>query len=237
MKQWVIAGLLAGSIGVAGAAAQQPAQQQPATQKPSGQSSTTTQKPSGQQPATTAPKPAQQPSTATKPTQTQPSAAAQTATPEQPARRARRAAPAESAAGGHTAPKEQPRTAPEPAAPDAAMALGRVRIPGGVTADGKPLPAGSYDVRLTVDEAKPDAKGSTEKLERWVEFVQKGAVKGKEVVSIVPESEIKLVQKDAPPRAGASKVERLKGGDYVRVWINKGGNHYLIHLPTGAAGA
>ena len=23
----------------------------------------------------------------------------------------------------------------------------------------------------------------------------------------------------------------LKGNDYVRVWINKGGNHYLIHLP------
>ena len=27
----------------------------------------------------------------------------------------------------------------------------------------------------------------------------------------------------------------LKGNDYLRVWINKGGNHYLIHLPTGAA--
>jgi hypothetical protein len=60
-------------------------------------------------------------------------------------------------------------------------------------------------------------------------------VKGREVVSIVPENEIKLVQKDTPPRAGASKVERLKGGDYVRVWINRGGNHYLIHLPSGAA--
>jgi hypothetical protein len=214
MKQWVIAGLLAGSIGVAGAAAQQPAQQQPATQKPS-----------GQQPATTA----------TKPSTTQ-----QTAAPEQttqgarPARRARRATAEGNAAGGHVAPKDQPKTAPEPAASDAAMALGRVRIPGGLTADGKPLPAGSYEVRLTADEAKPDAAGSTEKLERWVEFMQGGAVKGREVVSIVPQSEIQLVQKDAPPRAGAYKVERLKGGDYVRVWINKGGNHYLIHLPAGA---
>jgi len=24
----------------------------------------------------------------------------------------------------------------------------------------------------------------------------------------------------------------LKGGDYLRVWINKGGNHYLVHLPV-----
>ena len=26
----------------------------------------------------------------------------------------------------------------------------------------------------------------------------------------------------------------LKGNDYVRVWFNKGGNHYLIYFPTGA---
>jgi hypothetical protein len=220
MKQWVIARLLAGSFAVAGAAAQQPAE-----------------KPSGQQPATTASKPsAQQPAT-TKPTGTEPSATGQS-TPqgERPARRPVRATQAEgTAAGGHAAPKEQPKTAPDPAAPAAALALGRVRVPGGVTADGKPLPAGSYDVRVTVDEAKPDAAGSVEKLERWVEFVQGGTVKGREVVSIVPQSEISLVQKDAPPRTGAAKVERLKGGDYVRIWINKGGNHYLIHLPSSAA--
>ncbi len=222
MKQWVIAGLLAGSIGVAAAAAQQPA-----TQKPSDQSSTTTQKPAGQKPATTATKPSgQQPSTTA-------------TTPEQqttPARRAQHTAAADAnAPGGHVAPKDQPKTAPDPTAPTSAMALGRVRIPAGVTADGKPLPAGSYDVRLTADEAKPNAAGSSETLERWAEFVQRGTVKAREVVSIVPESEIKLVQKDTPPRAGASKVERLKGGDYVRVWINKGGNHYLIHLPASGS--
>ena len=40
------------------------------------------------------------------------------------------------------------------------------------------------------------------------------------------------VQKDTPPAANGAKVEMLKGGDYVRVWINKGGNHYLLHLPV-----
>ncbi|PYR91422.1 MAG: hypothetical protein DMF84_17455 [Acidobacteria bacterium] len=110
------------------------------------------------------------------------------------------------------------------------MALGTVRIPRAVKADGKPLAAGSYQVRLTPEESKPDAVGASEKLERWVEFVQKGSVKGREVVSIVPQAEIKLVQKDTPPATNGSKVQMLKGNDYMRVWINKGGNHYLIHL-------
>ena len=125
----------------------------------------------------------------------------------------------------------QPETAPAPTAPTGEIALGSVHLAKGVKADGKTLPAGTYQVRLTAQQATPDAKGETPALERWVEFLQKGQVKGREVVSIVPQSEIDKVQKDTPPHAGASKVEMLKGGDYVRVWINKGGNHYLIHLP------
>jgi hypothetical protein len=201
MKQWVIAGTLAGSLAFGGAAvAQQPAAQQPAPR-----------------PST----PAQQPSSAEKPGD-------QTSKPA--AKKPRRA----SAVGAEQAqprePKTQPNTASEPAASDTAIALGTVRIPRAVKADGKPLPAGSYQVRLTADESKPDAVGASEKLERWVEFVQKGAVKGREVVSIVPQAEVKLVQKDTPPAANGSKVQMLKGNDYMRVWINKGGNHYLIHL-------
>jgi hypothetical protein len=132
---------------------------------------------------------------------------------------------------GHTAPKAQPETAPSPNAPTGEAALGSVHLAKGVKADGKTLSAGTYQVRLTAQQATPDAKGETPALERWVEFLQKGQVKGREVVSIVPQSEIDKVQKDTPPHANSSKVEMLKGGDYVRVWINKGGNHYLIHLP------
>jgi len=133
---------------------------------------------------------------------------------------------------GHTAPKTQPETAPAPSAPAGTMTLGTVHLSKGVKADGKPLSPGTYQVRLTAQEAMPDAKGQTKALERWVEFVQKGQVKGREVVTIVPQSEIDKVQKDTPPHANGSKVETLKGGDYVRLWINKGGNHYLVHFPT-----
>jgi hypothetical protein len=140
-----------------------------------------------------------------------------------------------SALAQHKAPNTQPTTTGEAVAPTGALVLGSVHLTSKVTADGKPLAPGTYQVRLTAVEAKPDAVGITEPLERWAEFVQKGEVKGREVVSIVPQAEIKNVVKDAPPASGGSRVQMLKGNDYIRVWINKSGNHYLIHLPTGAA--
>jgi hypothetical protein len=194
MKQFVIAGTLAGALAVGGTAlAQQPAP----TPK-------TTPAPKAEATAGQAEKPA-------------------------PKAKPKPAAMGENAQAGHAAPKAQPNTTGEAEAPGA-MALGTVRLPKALKADGKELPAGSYQVRLTADEAKPDAKGSSEKLERWVEFVKAGKVVGREVVSIVPAAEAKLVQKDTPPPSGGSKVETLKGGDYIRVWINKGGNYYLVHL-------
>ena len=132
----------------------------------------------------------------------------------------------------HQAPNQQPMTAPEANVTAGEMALGTVRITHSAKADGKPLPAGSYQVRLTAQTAKPEAVGTSETLERWVEFVQGGQVKGREVVTIVPQAEIKMVVKDAPPASGGSKVQMLRGNEYVRVWINRGGNHYLIHLPV-----
>ena len=111
---------------------------------------------------------------------------------------------------GHTAPKAQPATAPTPSAPTGELALGSVVLPKNVKADGKPLAAGTYQVRLTPQQATPDAKGQTPALERYVEFVKGGKVVGREVVSIVPQAEIALVQKDAPPKANGSKIETLK---------------------------
>ena len=207
MKKFVIAGTLVTALAVGATAFAQataPAAKQPAA-------SAAKQAPPPSSPKANAEQPAGQ------------TAEKKTVTKKHPA------AASSSDAASHTAPKTQPPTAEEPAAPGA-MALGSVHIPAGVKADGKALPAGTYQVRLTADEAKPDAKGSTEKLERWVEFVKGGQVVGREVVSIVPATEAKLVQKDTPPPSGGSKVETLKGGDYTRVWINKAGNYYLVHL-------
>jgi hypothetical protein len=118
-------------------------------------------------------------------------------------------------------------------APTGETALGSVRLTRSVMADGKPLKAGTYQVRLTSQDAAPPAAGI--KMERWVEFLQGGKVAGREVVSIVPAAELKdlMPGPDNLPRAGAggSRVEMLKGNEYVRVWINRGGVHYLIHMP------
>src|SRR4051812_32443325 len=162
------------------------------------------------------------------------SASAQTKTPpggtDKPARRAGGKATDQGA--GHTAPKAQPPTEAAPSAPEGQLALGSVHFAKGVKADGKPLPAGTYQVRLTGDAASQEAKGQTKALERWAEFLKGGKVVGREVVTIVPQADVSKVQKDTPPHANSSKVETLKGGEYVRVWINKGGNHYLMHLPV-----
>jgi hypothetical protein len=139
------------------------------------------------------------------------------------------------AGGGHTAPNQQPSTTEDAKAPTGDLALGNVRLTRAVTADGKPLAAGTYQVRLTGEASKPNAVGATEDLERWVEFVRGGNVAGREVVTIVPQAEIKMVVKDAPPPSGGSKVQVLRGNDYLRVWINRAGNHYLVHFPIAAA--
>jgi hypothetical protein len=138
--------------------------------------------------------------------------------------------------GGHKAPEAgQPHVAAAPAVPTGELALGTARIPRAVMADGKPLPAGTYQVRLTAQASSPEVVGQTPSYERWVEFVQRGEVKGREVVSIVPGEEIATVAQDPMPRTNGVKVELLVGGDYYRVWINKGGAHYLVYLPPSAA--
>jgi len=140
------------------------------------------------------------------------------------------AKPAKAAADSRT---EQPETAQTPTAPTGDIPLGVVHFGKSLKADGKVLPAGTYQVRLTAQEAMPAAKGQTAALERWIEFLQQGQVKGREVVTIVPQSEIALVERDVPPHVNASKLEMLKGGNYMRLWINKGGYHYLVHFPMG----
>ena len=108
--------------------------------------------------------------------------------------------------------------------------LGSVRIPRAVKANGENLPAGTYTVRITEATASPAAAGQTPQLERWAEFLQNGKVVGREVVTVVPAADIKQVAEMTPPPAGGSRTELLKGGDYLRLWVNRGGNHYLIHF-------
>jgi pyruvate/2-oxoglutarate dehydrogenase complex dihydrolipoamide acyltransferase (E2) component len=123
--------------------------------------------------------------------------------------------------------------------PTGETVLGTVTIPRTVMADGKTLPSGRYTVRLTAQSAQPTVPGQLPDLNRWAEFVQGNTVRGREVVSIVPADEVDdtMPGPDMPGHVGRNqqRVEMLKGGDYLRVWINRGGHNYLIHLPPSGA--
>ena len=114
--------------------------------------------------------------------------------------------------------------------PQGVAELGSVELPRRVMANSQALPAGTYEVRLTSQTASGDSVGALSILERWVEFRQDGDVKGREVVSIVPQAEVSDVAKSAPPASGSARVEQLRENDYLRVWINLDGTAYLIHL-------
>ena len=115
---------------------------------------------------------------------------------------------------------------------DKAMSLGSVHLSKKVMAEGKTLDPGTYQLRLTSDHPEP-AAGESPESEQYVEIMRAGKVVAREVATVVSKDDIKSIAKgDTPPASGAAKVELLKGDDYIRVWVNKGGTHYLLHLPT-----
>jgi len=97
----------------------------------------------------------------------------------------------------------------------------------GIELDGKPLAAGSYTLRLTGEQATP-VVGQTP--DHWVEFVQGGQVRGRELASTIAADAIREIAEGTPPASGRPRVELLKGDDYLRIWVNRSGTHYLIHL-------
>lgn len=116
------------------------------------------------------------------------------------------------------------------AAAVSAQVLGTVNLPKPVMADGKLLPAGTYQLRLS-GAAPAAGVGQSHHSEQWVEFIKTGAVAGRELATVVPTSEIAAVAKGPAPRVNSTRVDVLKGDEYVRVWINRGTEHYIIHLP------
>lgn len=115
-------------------------------------------------------------------------------------------------------------------APQQAQALGSVTLPRAVMANGETLAAGTYTVRVST-QAVPAAVGLSSESSTWLEFVQGGQVRGRELASVLSEAQvIQQVVESRPPASGSSKVEMLKGNEYLRVWINRGGTHYLVHF-------
>ena len=117
--------------------------------------------------------------------------------------------------------------------PNEGILLGTVDLPRQANADGMPLNPGRYELLLTKPSTTPQTSDASNALGRWVEFRQEDGVKGREMVTIVSEAEITAVAKSAPPTVGSTRIEILKDNEYLRIWLNNAGIHYLIHLAIG----
>lgn len=111
--------------------------------------------------------------------------------------------------------------------------LGTVTLNRKLMADGQALTAGTYQVRLS-DERPSPAIGESPDSERYVEFMRGGKVVAKALATVVSNADIGPIAKGPRPPTNGSRVDTLKGNDYVRVWINHGGENYLIHMTPGA---
>jgi hypothetical protein len=111
---------------------------------------------------------------------------------------------------------------------------GGIDIPRMVYLNGQPLAAGAYTLRLGDGGVSPIEREPPEST-RWVEFVSDddGSVAGRGLAAAIPDSEIAEVANSWIPRNQAS-VDELQGGEYIRVWLNRGGVNYLVHATTSA---
>ncbi len=101
-------------------------------------------------------------------------------------------------------------------------------------ATGEPLEPAPYRVRLT-DESAPVVDQEPSTTTRWIEFLHEedGSIAGRALATVVPDSELEEVATSSAPR-NQVQVDALREGDYVRVWLNRDGSSYLVHLPTSA---
>jgi hypothetical protein len=113
----------------------------------------------------------------------------------------------------------------------ASVTLGTVRITQPVLADGKPLPPGTYEVRLT-DEFLPPNPGQSPDAVRVVEFVKGGQVVARDGAEVITSEGSSVGTSGGAAGSSRPRVDLLKGGEFVRVSATRDGMRYLIHLPV-----
>jgi hypothetical protein len=111
----------------------------------------------------------------------------------------------------------------------ATRSLGTVQVARQVLANGEAMAAGTYTLRVS-DQAVAPVVGQTPTASCWVEFLQGGKVKGRELATVLTAAEVKALKKGAAPASGTARTDVLKGNDYLRIWVNRGGTNYIIHL-------
>ena len=110
----------------------------------------------------------------------------------------------------------------------AASTLGTVRITQTVMAGGTMLQPGTYEIRDTGEHGTALPGQGTEAQTR-VEFVANGMVVARDVAEVMTTEGVAVGTSGGAAR-GSFVV--LKGGDFARVSMSRGGEKFLIHLPV-----
>ena len=116
--------------------------------------------------------------------------------------------------------------------PGKSHAVATVTITEPVRADGQPLAPGNYEVWILDDH--PDLKaGAPSNAQRVVELHQNGKMVTREVAEVFPASERPIgTSGTTGSRMGKAVVQKLQGGEFLRIAFSDASGRYLIHLPT-----
>jgi hypothetical protein len=120
---------------------------------------------------------------------------------------------------------------PTPASAGATEVLATVRITHSVLANGQPLPVGTYELRLTNERPTP-LVGQSPDAERWVEFVANGTVVARERAVVLRDDDRPPVGASSVRSRNGTRIEMLKGGEFLRVSVKREGERYLVYLPV-----
>ena len=105
-----------------------------------------------------------------------------------------------------------------------------VRIPVAVLADGKPLAPGRYNLRLTGNQ--PPQPGQPAGTQQAVEIIAGGNVVARETAEVLRDDDLPAVGASSESVQSGTRVEMLKGGEFLRISIKRDGARYLVYLPV-----
>lgn len=109
--------------------------------------------------------------------------------------------------------------------------LTTVHISAPVTAAGTPLPAGTYELRLTGERPVPPV-GQPQNAQEWIEFVKDGKIVAREAAEIQSDDDLPAEGASSQKARQGTRVEMLKGGEFLRISVKRERDLYLIYLPV-----
>jgi hypothetical protein len=110
--------------------------------------------------------------------------------------------------------------------------LGTVRIPAAVRAGGTPLPAGTYELRLTGEQLSPGNEQRNDQA--WVEFISNGKPVARELAEVLYDDDLPPIGASSQRARTGTQVEMLKDRDFLRISVKRDNERYLVYLPVSA---